>query len=254
MDKTGMGKIRQNAKKKKRARLLLFVTVSVVVAVIFSVVFNIVFSIENLTVINNTEYSEEELLSHSGISKGMPLLFVRESSVSEKVSLSLPYVESAFVEKSWPRSVTVTFNAAKPKYLLKTSDGTEITVSEGLKVLGTSENFSDGIIPVEGIAVDKYETGRKISEAENIEISLLSEITEGLKSVGLYQRVTAIDFRKKHNYTLVLDGTITVQLGTSENLDKKFEKLTDILLRNSNYTKMDISVRDYKAGRVTVTE
>ena len=83
---------------------------------------------------------------------------------------------------------------------------------------------------------------------------MLNEIIDCLRNFSLYDRLTGVDFTKKHNYVIVLDNTITVELGTSDDLDKKFDKLKDILDRNSQYSKMNISVRDYTAGRCTILD
>lgn len=254
MEKTGMAKISRTAKKKRRARLLLFITLSLVFVFIFALVFNLIFKVDNLTVVNNTEYSDEELIAASGFSEGTPMLFLHESSVSENVSLKLPYVESVHLEKNWPTSVTATFNAAVPKYIMEIGESSYLIVSEGLKVLGTANSFEEGYVPIKGISVETYESGKKLSETANIEIGLLVEITNCLKSGGLYDRLTSVDFTKKHNYIIVLDSAVTVELGTSDDLDKKVDKLREILTRNSGHTKMNISVRDYTSGRCTILD
>ena len=254
MEKTGMAKIMKTARKKRRARLILAVTLSLVFIAAAAIAFNIIFSAANLTVVNNTSYSDQELLDAAGISSKTPLLFMRESVISEKVTLSFPYVESVKVERQWPRGATVTFEKANPKYLLETHDGTELILSEGFKVLEKAGEDISGLITVKNVTVEKYETGKKISGTENIEVGLLAEIVGGLKNSELYERLTEVDFTKKYNYVIILDGTITVELGTSDDLDKKFDKLSEILKRNSEHTKMNISVRNYKEGRCTVIE
>lgn len=254
MEKTGMAKIMKTARKKRRARLILAVTLSLVFVAAAAISFNIIFSAANLTVVNNTDYSDEELLSAADISEKTPLLFMRESVISEKTATAFPYVESVKIERQWPRAATVTFEKAVPKYLLITEDGEELVLSEGFKVLEQAGDSVSGLVSVKNVTVDKYETGKKISGAENIEVGLLSEIVDCLKDFGLYERLTSVDFSKKYNYVIVLDGEITVELGTSDDLDKKFDKLSEILKRNSGHAKLNISVRNYKEGRCTVIE
>lgn len=256
MEKAGMKKISRTAKKKKRARLLLFIAISLIAVVLAAVVFNLIFRIETLNVVNKTEYSDEELLSSAGISKGVPLLFLQKEKINEKVCIEKPYVENVIIDRDWPQTVNVTFEAAVPRYEMEISDGAYIIVSEGMKALSTSSLSGENLIPVKGITVDNYEVGKKISGEANIEIGLLNEITGYLKDYGLYTRLSGVDFSKKHNYIIILDGNITVQLGSSEDLDKKTDKLKDILDRNADvkYSAMDISVRDYRAGRCVITE
>lgn len=254
MEKTGMAKIMKTARKKRRARFILAVVLSLVFVTAFAVAFNIIFRAEDLTVENHTSYEDSVLLEAAGVSENTPLLFLREEKISEKVTLAFPYVESVTVVRNWPKGAVVTFNAAVPKYLIETGDGEKLIASEGLKILETSDGQSETLIPIKSLSLEKYETGRRLSETENIEVGLLCEIVECLKEYDLYERLSTVDFTKKYNYVITLDGTITVELGTSDDLDRKFEKLTEILKRNSQYTKMEISVRDYKAGRCTVIE
>ena len=85
MEKAGMKKISRAAKKKKRIRLLVFILASLILVFAAALIFNLVFKVNNLTIINDTVYSDEELLSASGISEGTPMLFLQQSSVSEKI-------------------------------------------------------------------------------------------------------------------------------------------------------------------------
>lgn len=254
MEKAGMKKISRAAKKKKRIRLLVFILASLILVFAAALIFNLVFKVNNLTVINNTVYSDEELLSASGISEGTPMLFLQQSSVSEKISFDFPYVESVLIDRAWPFSATVTFEPAVPKYAMEISEGSFLTVSEGFKVLSADTSYEEGLVPVKGIVIDVYKVGEKLQGDDNIEVDLLNEIIDCLRNFSLYDRLTGVDFTKKHNYVIVLDNTITVELGTSDDLDKKFDKLKDILDRNSQYSKMNISVRDYTAGRCTILD
>ena len=91
--------------------------------------------------------------------------------------------------------------------------------------------------------------GKTIDLNENIEVSVLAELLYILETNDLFDRVTYIDFSKKYNLVFYLDGIIEVELGTSENLDKKISMLIEILSRNPSDRRAVINVRNPSEGR-----
>lgn len=83
----------------------------------------IFFKVESITVEGNSHYSPEEVISATGIQLGENLFTVPRDEISEKITYSLPYIQSISVKYSLPTGITLVVEEQVGMVKLVTEDG-----------------------------------------------------------------------------------------------------------------------------------
>ena len=234
-----------------------------VLAVILYVLSGIFLRVGVIAVENASRYDSSELLAKFDELRGEPILRFDKNKAKDRLQTSLPYVKNVSFSVSFPDRLNVSVEGASGVYSVS-ADGVYLCLDEDFKVLEISsspfpdllqiDGLSFGVSGVEETEEKSYLLGKKINTEENINFSILSELFYELERNGLYERVTYVDFTKKYNLTFYLDGIIQVELGTSEELDRKMGMLLEILARNPADRRAVINVRNPSEGRYRTLE
>ena len=80
----------------------LALTLLTVAAIIFMSLF---FRVSVIQVVNDTVYTDEEILAASGLEKGVNLLFINNFSSVSSIYATMPYVESVSLKRSMPNKI-----------------------------------------------------------------------------------------------------------------------------------------------------
>jgi len=233
-----------------------------VLVVCAAVALNMIFVARTLRVVNRTRYSSAEILAACDVDTGTPLLQVTSGGVENKLASDYPYVKSVKVKYDFPSSLTLIMDATEPYMALLRSDGSYIYLDDNMKVLEYSEILYPDVVLVKGMSYEKYSlsdgtvfvdeelpVGSYMTPDENIEMEIVNDILANLNAYSLVDTLTHIDLSVKYNIRFTLEDRIYVELGTSEDFDKKFEKIKLILDKHPEPVPMEINVRDYTQGR-----
>ena len=241
-------------RKIRRRRIKIFLVLLLLLAVGAGVILSLTvfFKIESISASGSSKYSAEEIIAASGIKKG-DNLFV--SSVNdEKLKRKLPYIEKITVKRSLPalygyffdirqlafklpyiekitvkRSLPATFTIKvtdAEEYVCYLSGDKYYPVSRSGRVLSKTDEKSEGIpeISAGGLTL---KVGRKLAFAKEKTENTLNEIFENAEKTEI--RVTRVDITDELAITLGVDGRFTVNLGTSNYIDKKFAHLSGMM-------------------------
>jgi len=153
-------------------------------------------------------------------------------------------------------------DATEPYMALLRSDGSYIYLDDNMKVLEYSEILYPDVVLVKGMSYEKYSlsdgtvfvdeelpVGSYMTPDENIEMEIVNDILANLNAYSLVDTLTHIDLSVKYNIRFTLEDRIYVELGTSEDFDKKFERIKLIMDKHPEPVPMEINVRDYTQGR-----
>ena len=253
----------------RRRRISKTVTVLIVVAVLAVIVYfltRIFLRVGVIAVENTSRYTSSELLAKCDTLRGEPILQFDRNRAKDRLQTSLPYIKNVTFSIAFPNRLNISVEGATARYSVS-SNGVYICLDDDFKVLEITPSPVPGVLQIEGLTFGSditdgisdtneeepseksYLLGKTIDLDENIEVSVLAELLSVLYKNGLYERVTYIDFSKKYNLIFYLDGIIEVELGTSENLDRKISMLLEILSRNPSDRRAVINVRNPSEGR-----
>lgn len=254
-------------KKSQRIKVLRFLIISFSILIVLAVavvLLNILIVVKTLKVKNMTDYPSHELVSAAEIDIGSPFLTVNFNNIKKNIMKSHSYVDN--VELKWDSlsSVTMEIYNTEPYMAIDKGDSEYIYLDKSFKILEIKKYATEGLVVVKGMSFDDYYSstnktidyekrlGTKMTSDDNIEIDVIMQLMDSLKLYGLLDKLDNIDLSIKYDLTCSLDNRVFVKVGTSDNFDKKFEKVKMIIDRYDDDVKMEINVRDYTKGRCRI--
>lgn len=250
-----MDKLNRRAKRRRRLRIIQFSFLAVIVLIIAAIVINILVVVKNMTVENNTPYSTDELLNQMGYHTGSGLYSTNSEKALKLLSDKYPYIKSVSVQQHFPTGVSICFEKGTAVFCVTSSDGKYVYLNQDLKVLQIADEADAQAVSVLGITVDQAVVGQVIENSdETMDVELLQEVYAGVVAEGLQQQLTEIDLTKNYDVKLTVNGLISIEIGTSENIQKKLQTAKLILQRNDPTKKARINVKNFEQGRYTELE
>lgn len=208
------------------------------------------FNITNINAEQTPHYSENALITASGITKGTNgfitmftrpgrFYFLRIGDAENSIVENCPYVRSAKVRYLPPSSVSIDVVERKAAVVLIISDKT-LLIDEDEYLLEIDPKTYDKSLPViKGIKCDQLLPGKKMALDKD---SLLSavDVFDTIEKVDenyedkLLPVVDYVDIEDKYNILVSMDSRIIVNLGEAEDLNYKINAAHTIYYENIN--------------------
>jgi|GEM_PF-2540327 len=245
---SGIEKLHKVSSRRRRRRLVLFLFSTVLIVIITVILLNIFFNIKYISIENNSKYDSLVLLDNPEIKIGSGLLSVNTKKLEKNMPVEYPYIDKITVDIGLPNHIDIKVEAAYVEVMLEKEDK-YIFIDKNLKVLQESFEPANNVMLVKGLDLTEYKIGYIIDDKINIEIDLIRKILNELKQSNINGSIMSMDFTKKHNISFVINNVVEVQIGNTDDLDKKFEQLANILQRNPGDESAVINISNYKMGR-----
>ena len=229
-------------KRRKRARVVLFLAfVSFVVSLIF-VLYSPVFSIQSIDVIGQNKYSKDDIIKMSLISKGSNILKLNIFKTVEKIERD-PYIESAKVQQRFPNKISITIKERKPIAVVPLM-GLYIFIDKNGIALETKAQILDKkLVSIKGLKIDTFSLGKPIVKDDSkhlkIALQILSMLQEDKSLLeDLLAKMDYINVNNLEDITIYLDKRFDVKLGSASELESsglckyRLELLRAILAEN----------------------
>lgn len=228
---------RAKTPKRRRTRFgsvlftMLFVSLIVVVATLF-------FKMETIEVVGQERYTKEEIISKSGLKTGDNLFLFDKYSVIDKLSSSMPYIDTVLIRRKLPSTLVMTVAERKETAVLYT--GSEyIAVDQNLTALctvtPTGETFAFsgkyGSIPyINGCtAVPPVKFGNTVSLSAEDKRDTLTKILSAINSFDMTKNMREIDVDKLYDIKLLYRKGYTISLGNSDETERKLKRVDPVI-------------------------
>lgn len=256
-------------KEKKRQRLILIrkikvgaVLCAVLALVLYLLSAFVLFKIDKIEVIGikdeegnilpaSTYYTAEEIIRVSGVETGDSLVRVSKSSVKDSIEKLLPYVGNVKVQRRYPSTLRLVTEDTHAVYGFDVGGGLTL-LDEDYKVLGESEKRPSGCMKVVGLSFESAETGETAVFTDEVYKSRIKNIVDACKEVGI-ENVTKLDLSNIANVKIVINGRVTMILGTITDLSEKLSmglRTMEAELQNASEAKIIIDVTDSERSYV----
>lgn len=213
---------RNPQKRTKRFRggnyILYYLMAAVVVIIVLIILSNtVLFKCSRIDVVGNARYKPEEIISVCGITDGDNLLHIDAMAAEKKISDALVYIDSAKVKKQFPTRVEITVTEAEKWYCVEQS-GITAAISRGGKVV---EQCAPGNFPVvRGMEAESLQTGVWLKSKTEGKTDIPAIVLNAAEKAHL-GNITSIDVTDKFSVNVVVDGRITLQLGSVSEAESK---------------------------------
>ncbi len=260
-DQRTTDKMAQREKKRRKTMIIRKIKVGAVLCAVLALVLYLLsafvfFKIDKIEVIGVKDeegnilpasiyYTEEEIIRISGIETGDSLVRVNKSDVKNSIEKLLPYVGNVKVQKKYPSILRLVTSDTHAVYGADVGGGLTL-LDENYKVLGVSEKRPAGCMKITGVSFETAETGENAVFTDEAYKSRIKNIVDACEKAGI-ENVTKLDLSNIANVRIVIDGKVTLILGTITDLSDKLTmglRTMEAELQNASEAKIIIDVTD----------
>ncbi len=221
----------------KRVFVLFLIAVVLTVSVLSVTVF---FPVKAIVVEGKTKYTTKEIIAASGIKTGQNL-WLCGGSANESITKKLPYISSVEIKRDFPSRIVLVVKSGEASICYKTGDDF-LVCDDNNKLLQISKNKPDNILQVIGSGAKKTSVGEVLVFEKEEKNELIEKIKTVSKSKKL--NLSMIDVSDGLDIFLNVDnGRISVEFGSSGNIECKISHLAEMLLKidKNNKGTIDLS-------------
>ena len=243
------GAPRRKKKKNTLAAPLSFFLVCL--AIVFAL--GVFFRVQTIDVEGGQSYSEEEIIAASGIDMGDNLFFINRFSASSRIFTSLPFVESASIERKLPNHIVIHVEESRATAYVDW-EGQNWMMTAGCKMLGTGTfGETESLIHVLNLVPISPTAGEimEVDEASSLKLAYLKTLMQAMEALGMTGDVTKINMSNAANPTFEYLGRFTVKMGPNENTDYKLRMLMSAVLQMDEYMMGTVDLSEGTAVHVS---
>jgi len=248
-DRESVREQKRSYRRRKNSMIYLsFAMAFTVAAAIFTV--SVFFTVDTVEVHGNTRYTQDEIISASGIKQGDNLLLMDKFSVTDRMLEKLIWLENIEIRRIFPDRIRITVSECSPRFAVEYDDGFWICDSSG-RLLEYTPDPAAAPTVIYGAELVKPELG-KVYVASDGPSAPLSEILDGLEACGLLERVNKISVVKIYDTVFELDG-FRVSMGRSGDFGDKLRLVTMVIADLEAKGRFDAHI-DVSSGEAVVNE
>lgn len=255
MIKSGKAK-RYSSKREIATVIIAFIIVTAVISGIFGLTF-VFFRVNNINVLNVTDFYADQVISASGIEKGENLLLLDKEKIKKNIASKIDYASDIQIKKIFPSTVNIDMKTGQAKYYVKAGN-VYYVLNKDCVVIAQTKRIEDvelaGCILLQSGEMARCILGEKLTYRDADLQGVFDELNEMFDKYGHTGFVTAIYLDSKFDIRFTYKGRYTVKLGDLFDLDIKFQFLEKIAetLSETDGGIIDISDDDIHEAIVTL--
>lgn len=244
-----------SSKREIKGYIYLGIALVLVMAVLLSLVLAF-FKVKNITVMNEEDFSAEEVIEASGIVYGGSTVLIDKKQVVSSIASKIPYAENIRIRKIFPSGIKIYLEKGNGSYY--TAIGEEYYIlSDDCRVIDKTRDIESielsGHIRLQSSKISKCIMGQKI-EYRDIDLQkVFDEVTALLKKHDIYAFCNDIVLDSKFDIKFLYKDRYTVMLGDLYDLEIKFQFFDKIVETLSENASGIINVSDPKLHEAIVT-
>lgn len=216
-------------RRKNNGRFVTAALVLIVIAVLIGV--SAFIRITEIEVIGAVTYTEEEIISLSGIQPGDNLLLLNESNAAISICRAAPYIDEVSIKRELPDRVEIIVTESVPLAYVR-AGGALWKLDKKCKLLERTETGADeDLFELRGVEPISPSVGQIIALGVGEETRLLyiQNVLAAIYERGLAEKTTYLDAEKISRLEFGYDGRFTVKIGFGNDIEAKFTMLERVL-------------------------
>lgn len=221
---------------KKRHKIIFrrinYILISIVLCFVFIIVCMALFlKIENIKVVGNERYSEEQIVTSSGIAVGQNLYAINKKSAKGFIMSDYPYINEVVIRRTLPSTLTFRITEEIPIYYTEIC-GEYFVLSSTLRVLEKADenpnlDREDKLVLLLLSDVKSAVVGQEIEFTKQLAFDYISTFIKNVTEHEIATDLTEIDISAKYNIYVTYQDRFRVYLGDNSETEMKltFAKL-----------------------------
>ncbi|MCI8961994.1 MAG: FtsQ-type POTRA domain-containing protein [Clostridia bacterium] len=181
-----------------------------------------IFNINEIRVLGNEEFSEEEYLKLSELKTGENIFNFRKSTIISNIKTN-GYVESVKIKRKLPTKIDIIIEERTPTYLICLEEGQFAYINNQGYILEKSEiKLPLSIITGISTNMENVIEGNRLENEDLEKLQNVIQIIDAMKNIEIEEELSKIDITNKNNYILTFEQEAKeVYLGDVSNLSSK---------------------------------
>lgn len=196
-------------------------------------VLSLFFRVSEIEVVNASDYTDEQIITASGIEKGANLFFVDRFSAASMIFSDLPYMDTVSITRQLPNRIIIQAEGSAPAAYIRLESEYWFIDRNG-KMLGTTSQLQAEAYP-EIRSLEPLTTiagvEMMVEDVDQERLVYVIELLNALQAEGLSDKVAWIDVKNSADPTAWVDGRLTVNFGPLGDTAYKAALLRDALTR-----------------------
>ena len=208
-------------KKRKVRKSFIFVMLIFIISILVILSTTVLFPINNIKIeYNGKKYTEKDIFAVADVNVGENMIMLSESSLEKRISTKLAYIGKVELKKKIPDTVIIKPTETKASICIK--QGKEyLILDENYKLLEKPKKLNKKLTCINGIKLEKYEVGKKVTFKEQDNFQYIKQIQKTLNKSKL--KINYIDLKNNADILVYLDKRFKIRLGTFNDLDEKLD-------------------------------
>ena len=182
-------------------------------------------------------YDKSEIISLSGIDKGMRMGSIKTDEVEERLLSSCPKIENVTVEKRFPNKVVFRIEEKTPEWYIEVS-GSYYVLAEDMMVIEETVNrqklidlgVPQLILPeLRSLILGQIPEFGDKNDKNRTDVVKSLELIAAIRSTNFKSRMTLVDVESRFDVNIVIDGKYKVYMGDVSNVEEKLKAVEKIL-------------------------
>lgn len=182
----------------------------------------VLFNSDTITVEGSLHYSDDEIISASGLHLGENLFISDKAGGEKQIKEKFPYVESAKINVKIPSTFTIHITEAVPSYLVNCGSGYAVLSAKGRILEKAADRTSYNVPLLKGFSATDDNIGTYIGLDDANTKKILEELVEAINTCE-FTGVTEIDLTNTADVALTYENRIDVIIGTPEDIAYKLK-------------------------------
>jgi len=193
----------------------LALTLLSVAAIIFMSLF---FRVSVIQVVNDTVYTDEEILASSGLEKGVNLLFINNFSAVSSIYATMPYVESVSLKRSMPNKIVLEVTGSEAVACVSFGDDYWLINPNGKLLEKIDAKAAQNFIRVEHMEPLQPVAGEimQVREMDAGKDVYLFELLNAFQKRGLSKKIDWVDLEDLNDPQFGYEERFTIHLNGME--------------------------------------
>ncbi|MGN0620987.1 MAG: cell division protein FtsQ/DivIB [Porcipelethomonas sp.] len=221
----------ESSKRTRRRRrnmpLYVFLVFLLVLAIGVTLSITLFFNINTITVRGESDYSNDDIISVSGIRQGDNLVRLDAKGAEKRILASMIYIEEADVKKKYPDSIEISITRSRIAACVSCDDGFLLVSSKG-RILDKVSETDSSLMRIDGFEPANETLGTNLKSSDEQKDSIVLELLDAIFSKEK-QRVRQVDMTDKYDIKVNFEDRITFEMGNSNDIAYKLE-LADTVL------------------------
>jgi len=223
-------KLLHKRKTKKKIRYLMLLVIIMISTLITLCIKLPYFNIDSIKIIGNSNVSTNEIYNTAKVHLGSNIFYENFNDSKQQI-MKNPYILGVIVKKETPNKVTIQIEERVAVFYGKVNNSYYVIDNKGI-ILEKRSNIKDmNLVKLIGFNYEKCEVGKLIGAKDDRKISIINEITN---VINVYRKNNKNSNIAMVDVSNVLDvkvftGEMSIKLGTTEDLENKFNKAINII-------------------------